>query len=105
MSAAGLGRWTLTLPPGDVHEVSAPDWVDTLVVVERGELEVECRSGRRAGFAAGAVLTLAELPVRRLHSCGSEPLVLCAVTRVRPAPPIADRPAGRAGERPPSSDD
>lgn len=90
MTAAGLGRWTLTLQPGDVQDVSVADWVDTLVVVARGELEVECRSGRRATFAAGAVLTLAELPVRRLHSRGSEPLVLCALTRLRHRPPIAD---------------
>lgn len=83
VTAGGPGRRTLILPPGEVHEVVAADWADTLLVVERGELDVECRSGRRARFAAGAVLTLAQLPVRRLHSCGPEPLALCAVTRRR----------------------
>ena len=76
-----LRRWTVTLQPGDVLELVATDWVDTLVVVERGELEVECRSGRRARFAAGAVLTLAALPVRCLRNRGCEPLVLSAVAR------------------------
>jgi hypothetical protein len=81
--AGRLRRRTMILLPGDVLEFVAADWADTLVVVERGELDVECRSGRRATFAADAVLTLAELPVRCLGNRGSEPLVLSAVTRHR----------------------
>jgi hypothetical protein len=80
---ARLRRRTVILPPGDVLDFVAADWADTLVVVERGELEIECRSGRRATFAADAVLTLVELPVRCLRNRGSEPLVLSAVTRHR----------------------
>lgn len=81
MDAARVRFWTVVLQPGDALEYLAQDWADALVVVTSGELELECRSGRRASFSAGAVLTLATLPVRRLCNRRSEPLVLHAMTR------------------------
>lgn len=84
MDTGRVRRRTVILPPGDGLEYVAADWADTLVVVERGQLELECQSGCRAQFAAGAVLTMVGLPVRRLHNAGSQPLVLSAITR-RPA--------------------
>lgn len=84
MNGAGrLRRRTVTLQPGDVLAFVAADWADTLVVVERGALEIECLSGRCATFAAGAVLAPIALPVRRLRNPGCEPLVLEAVSRNR----------------------
>ncbi|MBS2964286.1 hypothetical protein KGA66_14595 [Actinocrinis puniceicyclus] len=77
-------RWTVRLAPGAAVDFVAADWADALVVVKRGELEVECRSGRRARFAAGAVLTFAGLPVRRLHNPHPEPVVLSLVARRSP---------------------
>lgn len=77
-------RWTVRLGPGAAVDYTAADWADALVVVERGELEIECCSGTRARFAAGAVLTLAELPVRRLHNPHPEPVVLLLVARCDP---------------------
>ena len=79
-----IRRWTVRLEPGGSVDYTAADWADTLVVVERGELEVECRSGQRARFAAGAVLTLAGLPVRRLHNPHPEPVVLLLAARRNP---------------------
>lgn len=81
MGAGRVRRRTVILPPGDGLDYAAADWADTLVIIEHGELELECRSGRRARFGTGAVLTLVGLPVRRLHNPGSAPLVLSAITR------------------------
>jgi hypothetical protein len=76
---------TLILQPGDAIAYRPGDWADTLVVVERGELEIECHSGTGARFAAGAVLVFAGLPLRCLRNAGGEPLVLGALSR----PPAA----------------
>ncbi len=74
---------TLVLQPGETVVVESADWSDTLVAVLSGELELLCRSGRRARFAAGAVLTLAALPVLTLHNPAAEELTLHAVSRRR----------------------
>lgn len=84
MDTGRVRRRTVILQPGDGLEYVAADWADTLVVVERGLLELECRSGRCAPFPAGAVITMVGLPVRRLHNAGSQPLVLSAITRSAP---------------------
>ena len=82
MTEAGrLRQWLLVVPPDETVEVAPTAWADTLVFVLRGELEVQCRSGRRARFATGAVLTLAGLSVSALRNPRPEPLVLHAVTR------------------------
>ena len=75
---------TLVLQPGDAIDYAAADWADTLVVVERGALDVECRSGAQARFQTGAVLTFTGVPVRRLGNSGTVPVVLSALSRVRP---------------------
>lgn len=83
MDSRRVRRWSVVLQPGEALDYVAADWADALVVVTSGELELECRSGRRARFAAGAVLAPAAVPVRRLLNPGPEPLVLSAVTRRR----------------------
>lgn len=75
---------TLVLQPGQAVAVNPAQWADTLVIVISGELELLCRSGRRARFASGAVLTLAGLPVRSLSNPRLEPLTLCTVSRCEP---------------------
>lgn len=78
---------TATLPPGGRLELSDEDdlrlWSGALVVVERGCLEVACRSGARRRFPAGSVLTLAGLPLGgvSLHNPGEVVLVLTALAR------------------------
>jgi hypothetical protein len=59
------------------------EWRDTLVVVQRGEIELECLSGSRFRFGDGAVLWLAGLPLRALNNHGLEPALLLAVSRDR----------------------
>jgi hypothetical protein len=76
---------TVILQAGDALDYRRADWVDTLVVVERGELEIECRGGERALFLAGAVLVFAGLAPRRLRNPGGVPLVLSVLSRTRPA--------------------
>src|SRR5688572_27786326 len=57
-------RHTVTVEPqGDLAYDDA-DWQDALVVVERGEVELEFLCGRRHTFGTGAVFWLAGVPVR-----------------------------------------
>lgn len=57
------------------------EWHDALVVVTRGEIELECLGGSRRRFERGDVLWLVGLPLRSLHNGGDEPAVLVAVSR------------------------
>jgi hypothetical protein len=57
------------------------EWEDALVVVVRGELELEDVGGDVRCFGRGAVLCLVGLPVRALRSRGTEPALLVAVSR------------------------
>jgi len=81
MDADRLRRWTRTLSPGESRSFLTAEWADALVVVEHGELEIECGSGRCARFPSGSVLTFAGLPIRYLHNRSTTPVVLSAVTR------------------------
>ena len=84
-----LGR---PAPPGmDVRLVSIPrqselayepsEWAGALVVVEAGEVELECRGGASACFATGSVLFFEGLGLRAVRNAGDEPALLSAVTR------------------------
>jgi hypothetical protein len=57
------------------------EWRDALVVVTRGEIELECVGGESCRFGRGSVLCLVGLPLRALRSHGSEPALLVAVSR------------------------
>jgi hypothetical protein len=74
---------TVILQPQDALDYRRADWLDTVVVVERGELEMQCRSGARAWFGPGATLVFTGLGLRRLRNPGNAPLVLSALTRNR----------------------
>lgn len=54
---------------------------DAIVVVEQGELELECRAGACRRFGRGSMIPIARLPVAHLRSTGALPLVLVAVAR------------------------
>ena len=71
----------ITITPGRAQLYDAAEWRDALVVVEQGEVHLECRAGRFRSFARGAVLCLTGLPLRALHNRGTEPAVLVAVWR------------------------
>jgi quercetin dioxygenase-like cupin family protein len=71
----------VTVAPGQRRAYDQAEWRDALVVVERGELELECLGGSRCCFGRGDVLCLDGLPLRALRNRGREPAVLAVVSR------------------------
>ena len=88
---------TVSIPAGASRAYDEDEWHDALVVLERGELEVECTRGGRRRFERGAVICLVGLALRTLHSLGPESVVLVAVSRRTARPEAA--PAPRPPER------
>jgi len=73
----------ISVAPGCARDYDEAEWRGALVVLERGEIELEGLSGERCHLEAGAVLWLVGLPLRALHNHGLEPTVIAAVTRRR----------------------
>ncbi|MCO1653563.1 cupin domain-containing protein [Pseudonocardia humida] len=88
--SASFDKRVVTVAPGARRPYRAEEWRDALVVVESGEVQLECADGGRRAFATGAVLWLAGLGLVALRNESREPAVLVAVSRR--APP-ADEPA------------
>lgn len=79
----------VAVEPGARRIYHEAEWADALVVVRRGEIELECLGGTRRRFTRGDLLWFAGLPLRALHNRGREPALLVAISRrhVRPEPP------------------
>ena len=77
----GFEMRVVAVAPGNERPYDEAEWRDSLVVVERGEIDLECLGGTRRRLRCGDVLWLAGLPVRALHNDGTEPAVLVAVSR------------------------
>jgi hypothetical protein len=75
---------TVAVAPGRERAYDDADWRDALVVVERGEIELDCRGGASRCYARGEVLWLSGLPVRALRNRGGEHALLVAVRRRAP---------------------
>ena len=75
----------VTIACGDTRAYDESEWRDALVIVEAGEVDLECQAGGRRRFRPGNVLWLTGLGLRALHSVGAEPVVLVAVSRRDPA--------------------
>jgi hypothetical protein len=73
----------VAIAPGHERAYDEAEWRGALVVVERGDIELECLAGGRLQCAAGAVLWLVGLPLRALHNAGPETALLAAVSRRR----------------------
>ena len=71
----------IAVPPGGRRAFDEAEWRDSIVVVERGEIELECLGGSRGRFGRGDVLWLTGLPICALDNRGGEPAVLVAVSR------------------------
>jgi quercetin dioxygenase-like cupin family protein len=67
--------------PGGHRIYHAAEWGDAIVVVESGEIELECVGGTRRRFRRGDLLWLADLPLRALHNTGQDPVLLVTVSR------------------------
>jgi hypothetical protein len=57
---------------------------DAIVVIEQGELELECRAGTCRRFGRCSMIPIARPPMALFRSVGSRPLVLVAVSRRQP---------------------
>ena len=79
-------RRHVVVDPGDRRPYEPAEWDDALVIVKRGELDVECRAGGRMRFVAGDMLWFTGLPLRSLRNPGPEPVVLVAISRRSPGP-------------------
>jgi len=89
-------RRTVVLEPGTSRPSGDAEWRDAIVMVESGDVELECAAGGRRRFAAGAVLWLTGIDLRVLHNVGTGPVVLVAVSRRR-----VDRCGGNEAHAPP----
>ena len=78
---AAFARRETVLSPGDRRVYDEAEWDDALVIVKRGELDIECTAGGRMRFVAGDMLWLTGLPLRALENAGAEPAVLVSVSR------------------------
>jgi hypothetical protein len=76
----------VALPAGRTRAYEEADWRGALVVVERGEVELECSAGGCRRFVRGDVLWLSGLPLRVLRNRGTDLAVLAVVSRRRPRP-------------------
>jgi hypothetical protein len=85
----GFVRRTVVLDPGTSRQSHDAEWHDAIVMVECGDVELECAAGGRRRFAAGAVLWLTGIDIRVLHNVGRDPVVLVAVSRCREHGPHA----------------
>jgi hypothetical protein len=74
----------VSIEPGCGRCYDPAEWRGALVVVERGEIELEAFGGDRWRFQTGAVICLADLPIRALRNERRETVLLSALTRRAP---------------------
>jgi hypothetical protein len=77
----GFSRRVVRAEPGLELGLDAWHIPGCIVVVEEGEVELECRSGTRRRFGRGSMIPIGRLPIARVRSVGPGPLVLVAVSR------------------------
>ncbi len=75
----------ITIPPGDTLAYHAPDWHDTLVIVQHGTIDLLPPHGEPYRFSRGAILCLAGIHLRALHNRGPTPATLMAISRKEPS--------------------
>lgn len=71
----------VTVEPGGDRIYHDAEWSDALVLIARGEIELEWRDGRRHRLGSGDLCWLAGLPLRRIHNHGAEAAQLVAISR------------------------
>jgi hypothetical protein len=81
MGRNGFERRLVRLEPGCERLYDESEWLDELVIVVCGTLELEGRSGRRWVFHKGSIIWLQELPLRAIHNPSDAATILMAVSR------------------------
>jgi hypothetical protein len=71
----------VAVAPGAARDFDEREWRDAIVMVQRGEIELEALGGSVCRFARGDLLWLTGLSLRALHNRGHEPALLVAVSR------------------------
>jgi predicted dithiol-disulfide oxidoreductase (DUF899 family) len=79
----GFAVRAVAVEPGGERSYEKAEWLDAIVYVVSGTIELRCLSGTRRRFQCGDVLWLAELPLRSLRNPGAEATLLLAVSRTR----------------------
>jgi quercetin dioxygenase-like cupin family protein len=78
------------LEPGCDVIVEPAEWLDALVEVDQGAVELELPSGASARFSAGDLIWLKEGTMRALPRGGQNSAVLVAVSRSSCQCPVGD---------------
>lgn len=78
---AGYIRRRLLLPPKSIHPYRIEEWDDTLVAVHAGAIVLIGRSSETYLFPSGALLCLAQVPLRALRAAGSDACELITIRR------------------------
>lgn len=76
----------IVIPRGGTRPFEEEEWRGSIVLIEEGEVELECVGGARGTFRRGAILWLDGLGLCRLRQRGPDPVVLVAVLRHRSDP-------------------
>jgi hypothetical protein len=80
----GFCRRVFRVAPGLELGMDSIDLRGAIMLVEQGELELECRAGTCRRFGHGSMIPIGPLPVARIRCVGTGPLVLVAVSRASP---------------------
>ena len=72
----------VTVPVGSAVAYVEDDWRGAIVVVERGEVELEALDGERHRFGAGNLIWLDGVRLRVLRNAGGQPVQLKAISRL-----------------------
>jgi hypothetical protein len=80
---AGFSRRVFRVASGLELGLDPSRLPEAVLVVEHGELELECQAGTCRRFGRGSMIPIGRLPVACLRSVGPSPLVLVAVSRSR----------------------
>jgi hypothetical protein len=95
----GFSRRVFRVAPGLELGLEPGHLPDAIMVVEQGELELECPAGTCRRFGCGSMIPIARLPVAHLRNVGAGLLVLVVVSRApRRATDEFRRDAGRYGD-------
>lgn len=71
----------MVLAPGAERPYDEAEWRDALVVLERGQVDLELVEGRRWRLREGSVVWLSGLPLSAIRNPGAEPALLVATSR------------------------
>ncbi|MET0147478.1 MAG: hypothetical protein ABW122_12815 [Ilumatobacteraceae bacterium] len=74
---------SVTIDPGGRRAYDCAEWLDSIVAVEQGSVELEAVDGERHRFAPGALIWLDGIDLRAIHNRSVVPAVLVAIRRGR----------------------